>query len=165
MLHQKGPTYHTSTYLHLIKTHEDNLNELLDYREKGHGNVMRGLALAMSSAVEDVVDIGQNLFHIVATGSVNIVNDTAHVISSTGNALANIFNFTGGAPNFVLFVVNILIVSYLISQKYLQRKLEARVLRRLNYLTQQHAIPLEVNKVDKVNSEPSPRTRTRTLTN
>ena len=111
-----------------------------------------------------MVDTGQNLFHIVATGSVDLVNDTAQVISSTGSAIAGIFSFAGGAPNFALFVINALIVSYLISQKCRQHQLQRKMWRQLDFLAQQQDTLPKPQISDKTEYELTPRTRTRTLT-
>ena len=125
---------HRSTWLEMMAMHQDNLQDLLDFRTQGHGNFIVGLAGAMSDIVTDVVDVSENIFHIVATGSVDVVNDTTIAISSVTSAIADIFTLAGGPSVFILYVINVGILSYLLWM-HCQRKRNG-----------QHVIRYEINQ-------------------
>ena len=105
---------HRSTWLDIMAIHQDNMQDLLDLRTRGKGNFITGLAETMSDIVEDVTDMGENIFTLVATGSVDIANDTVTAVSSVGKFVSNLFDLSGGPSVLILYVINIIIIVYLI---------------------------------------------------
>ena len=72
----------------------------------------------MSDIFETLEQTGTNIFDLIADGVVAVTNDTVLVAEETGSLLKNIFTFTGGAPNFVLYIINVGIIAYLIHRHF-----------------------------------------------
>ena len=140
LLHFSGHKPQERTLLDILGNQQDALDELSDLKENGDNNLVKGIARAMSNIVHKIVDTGEDLFSIVADGSVAMTNVSAHTIEDIGQSIEGIFDMVGGGPSAVLFGIDLLIIGYLIYRHFMEPRRqvvqdrEIRVVRD-NYLT------------------------------
>ena len=65
----------------------------------------------MAKVAETVTDTADSIFHIIADGVSHATNDTVVLVDWARSAIAGIFDFVGGAPNAVLFLIDVVICS------------------------------------------------------
>ena len=113
LLHYSKARPHRTTLLDMLHMQQESLNTVTDLREAGKGSFAQGIARAMSDIFETLEQTGTNVFDLIADGVVTVTNDTVLVAEETGSLIKNIFAFTGGASNFVLYIINFGIIAYL----------------------------------------------------
>ena len=60
------------------------------------------------------MDTGGNLFEKLSDGIVDVSNVTLSTTSTIAKGISHIFDWIGGTPNFILFLINGAIIIYLI---------------------------------------------------
>ena len=121
LLHYENTRPHRTTLLNLLASQQENLDTLTDYRTVGNGNILKGIATAMGDAVEAVTDTASNIFRLITGGATDIANDTIQAADGIGSALVDLVTFTGGSSDFILYLVDLAIITYLVFQ-YIQGK-------------------------------------------
>ena len=114
LLHYVGTKAHRTTLLEVLDMHRTNLEALLDISQKGKGSFVKGVAVVMDDIAKGIVGVSTGIFHLIARGTTEIANDTSTAVSGVGKAIASVFSFSGGASNFLLYVINAGVIVYLI---------------------------------------------------
>ena len=123
LLHYEEVRAHRTTLLDLLATQQENLETLTDLKESGNGSILKGIASAMGDAIETVTDSASNIFRLITRGTTDIANDTIQAVDGIGSALVDMVTFTGGPSNFVLYIIDLIIISYLTVQYIKDRRL------------------------------------------
>ena len=118
LLHHTGLQPHRLTLLDEITNQRENLKQLSDIQEEGGGNFVTGLARTMSTIVRKTVNFGTDLFGIVAAETVKLTNETSSTVEGVGSSILGIFHFAGGISNFVLYILDLLIIGYLVYMRW-----------------------------------------------
>ena len=112
---------HRTTLLSILAKNTENLEILSHFNEVGHGNIIVGVARAVSATVKMLASTGEHLFDTIAHGVVlgikTISNTTEDVIDTSSNGLARIFHSIG-IPNLILYVINFCIIIYLVLMRF-----------------------------------------------
>ena len=119
--HYCHPTPHRTTLLSLLSKHQENLEILSQFKEKGNGNIIIGLTRAIASTVSFLVNTGEEVFHTLSNGVImgikTITNATEDVIETSTHGIAEIFASIG-ISNLVLYILNFFIIVYLILMRF-----------------------------------------------
>ena len=117
ILVQSRTTPHRTTLLAMLADRQEELQEMADFKDAGEGSITRGIAGAMSTIFSSVVSVGEDVFQIVAGGIDETANVTVQAINDVGSTVSHVFDFTGGTPGFILYVLNFCIIGYLVYQR------------------------------------------------
>ena len=121
LLHSSGERLPRPILLEALNARFRELNELGDLTEQGQGDFLSGVGAGLANIAETLVDTGENVFKIFAKGTVDVSNATASSVSSIGNSIAGIFSGVGGISNCFLYVLNFLVVGYLVLKHFRER--------------------------------------------
>ena len=108
MIHYKTPKPGQASLLDMLVDQQENLQELYDFRTEGEGSLGSGLVQAIASTIDMAGKAGSSLISSISKGTETLINSTA-------NGLTKII---GGIPNLILFSLNLLIIGYLIFQRW-----------------------------------------------
>ena len=123
LTHYKKAIPHRITLLHLIAKQKENIEILSDFEDKGNGDFLLGITRAISDTVEFAEHTGETFFSTVITGIKTLTNSTQGIINTTANGIATIFSSIG-LPNLVLYILNFLIIAYLVLMRLQVNKLK-----------------------------------------
>ena len=110
LLHYQTSQPHRTTLLHLLNQQKENLETISDYTVIGHGNLALGVVHTLADTITFIGKTGEELFKTVG-------NVTEDLIGTTANGLVKIVGSVG-ISNLVLYVLDILIISYLVILRY-----------------------------------------------
>ena len=110
LLHYQNSQAHRTTLLHLLNQQSINLETLSDYKVLGQGNLALGLLGAVSDSITFIGKTGQEFFRTVG-------NITGDLVETSANGLAKVISSVG-ISNFVLYVLDFLIISYLVILRF-----------------------------------------------
>ena len=118
--HKAKVTPHRTTLLRILDSQRENLRKMSDLRRDGKGSVLQGVFSGIAETVETMSDTGLNIVHAIAKGLKHLSNDSVEVVSEVGEDVVGFFKWTGGVSNFVLYVIDFLIISYLATRHIME---------------------------------------------
>ena len=77
LLHYERTRTHRTTLLEILATQHDNLETLMDFKTKGGGSILKGIATAMGDAVDTAANTASYISRMIAHGATDVKNDTA----------------------------------------------------------------------------------------
>ena len=127
MTHYKKANPHRITLLNLLAKQTENIESLSDFSEEGDGNIILGITRGIAKTVNYIESKGESLFKFVTntafTGIKVLANSTEGIIDSSANGIGKIFKSIG-LSNFILYILNFLIIIYLILMRFAGNKLK-----------------------------------------
>ena len=110
----------------ILEEDQDILRDMTNLTEMGEGDISLGIGRALSHLASTVVDTGENLFDIFSEGVTDVGNITLRTTTSLAKDIVGIFDWAGGTPSFILFIIDGAIVVYLLVDYY-QKKNVRRI--------------------------------------
>ena len=114
LLHYGKIAPHRVTLLQVLASQQDNLRDLTDMRERGKGSLVQGIFGAMEDVVSTLAETGETIFHVVTKGVIHLTNDTVLTAEGVGDSVASLFSVIGGPGNLGLYILDLLIIIYLV---------------------------------------------------
>ena len=98
------------------------MGQLADFVESGGGNIAQGLVNIFSSVFQTIGRTGATIIHSLADGfaiGTNAVsNGTVSLITASAGGISSILKGIGGISNFILFLLNGMIILYLFLMRF-----------------------------------------------
>ena len=126
LLHHSKILPHRIHLLHLIAEQQDNLQEIADLRDSGGGSVIEGITNGIATVLGSLTGSGLRLVRGIASGVKSVVNETTTVVAQTISGFGHILSFTNGISGLVLYILDFLIIAYLITLRVWGRQLNNR---------------------------------------
>ena len=127
LTYYKKASPHRITLLNLLAKQTENIESLSDFNEEDDGNIILGITRGIAKTVNYIESKGESLFKLVTntvfTGVKVITNSTEGIIDSSANGIKKIFKSIG-LSNFILYIVNFLIIIYLILMRFAGNRLK-----------------------------------------
>ena len=126
LLHYKQNIPHRITLLSLLSQQRENLQSLTEIRTNGGGSFFLGLTKSIAYTINSLEKTGESIFNTIVNGvdrSITVLaNSTSQVISSTSKGISSILEQIG-IPNFILYIINALIITYLVLMRCQNQRL------------------------------------------
>ena len=126
---------HRLTLLQTVAFQQNNFQQLYDYESVGHGSLTEGLAVAISGTIKGLTTAGSSLIKSISQGLATWIKGVreagANVIRETSVGIAGIIKALGGVANIVLYLIDVLIIGYLIFQRWQQMQAPPPVPKRM----------------------------------
>ena len=131
-LHHSRNLPHRLNLLTLLAHQRENLQELEDIRDLGRGSIIEGMTEGIGNILKTLTGSGLKLVKGVASGLKTVVNETTSVVAQTISGFGHILSFTGGYSGFFLYVIDVLIIGYLIWSRYWDGNVHNRQIAELH---------------------------------
>ena len=123
LAHYSKPKTHRNTILSIIAEEQDSLKEITDFKTKGKGSFINGIFSGVADSVNSLSDTSRTILHSIAVGLKHITNDTVEIAVETTDTIEGFFNILKGGPSsLVLYVIDLLIIGYLIYERLIQNR-------------------------------------------
>ncbi len=110
--------------IHLLKllvNHQVNIEEMADLKDLSNTNLIEGIGIGLTQVIGAVSSVGIALIKGVAKGLHVVTNETTSIVADSFHGLESIFEFTGGGlSGLILYILNFLVIGYLVVQRYFQ---------------------------------------------
>ena len=128
--------------LHLLAAQQRNLQELEDMRTVGDGSIIEGISHGISHVLTTLTKSGIKLVRSIAKGINGVTNETASVVGNAIHGLGHILSFTNGLSGLILYIIDFLIIGYLVANRIWEHRAQ-RV-----HLVRQQRIDQEIRKIN-----------------
>ena len=128
--------------LHLVAVQQKNLQDLEDFRTIGEGSIIEGISHGISRVLTTLTRSGIKLVKSIAQGINGVTNETASVVGNVIHGLGHILTFTNGLSGLLLYIIDVLIIGYLVANRVWEHR--AQRLR----LVRQQRIDQEIRKMN-----------------
>ena len=128
--------------LHLVAVQQKNLQDLEDFRTIGEGSIIEGISHGISRVMTTLTRSGIKLVKSIAQGINGVTNETASVVGNVIHGLGHILTFTNGLSGLLLYIIDVLIIGYLVANRVWEHR--AQRLR----LVRQQRIDQEIRKMN-----------------
>ena len=114
LLHYERVQHGDTTLLHLISEQRENLEFLMDNKQRGGGDLLKGILNGLVDITEDLVEGGEKVVGLVTDGVVDLTNDTVGSVEGLGHGVSNFFSSGAGISDLILYIICGAIVLYLV---------------------------------------------------
>ena len=126
LFHLKKQRPHRLTLLHLVAQQQNNLHTLYEYETEGGGSLTDGILKAITTTIRGIGSTGSQLIKSIAnglsTGVQGLGNATSNVIGTSAEGINRVLDAVGGISNLVLYWLDLIIIGYLVFQRWEQRR-------------------------------------------